>query len=82
MLNLIEFMMITEMAKMKQENLLNRCDWMPEHVKSAPIQLSMIDRITDSAGEVLISCGKKLKQHSHARLNAEQAQAPNIMIML
>lgn len=82
MLNLIEFMMITEIAKIEQQRLLHRNDRMLEYVKSASIQLSMMARITDSVGELLISCGNKLKQHSHARLTGEQAQAPNIMIML
>ena len=82
MLNINEFMMITEIAKIKQQKLLHRNNRMPDYLKSAPIKLSMMDRITDSVGEVLINYGNKLKQHAHARLTGEQAQAPNIMIIL
>jgi hypothetical protein len=82
MLNIVELMMITQILEMKQQSFQHRNDGTTEYVNPMPIQLSRMDRITDSVGDVLINVGKKLKQHSHAHLAPEQTQAPNFMIML
>lgn len=52
------------------------------NLKPVQIKLSLMDRVLPTLGEVMISIGLKLKDRPHAKLNSEQAQSPNYMIML
>jgi hypothetical protein len=69
---------------MKMENRVT-CDGLEEGLRSQkPTQFkpSLMDRILTMVGEAMISIGLKLKDRPHAKLNTEQAQSPNYMIML
>ncbi len=49
-----------------------------------PVQFkpSLMDRILPTVGEAMISLGLKLKDRPHLKMQNEQAQSPNYMIML
>jgi len=52
------------------------------NLKPVNRKLSLMDRVLPTLGEMMISIGLKLKDRPHARLNSEQVQSPNYMIML
>ncbi len=77
----VQLLLIAELM-MKRKNNYPEYDWTSDCSKPVQHKLPVVDRIIDSTGEALISVGNRLKQHSHARLTTEQAQAPNFIIML
>jgi hypothetical protein len=51
-------------------------------MKPIHINPTLLDRGLALLGETMINIGHKLKDRAHAKLNTEQAQSPNYLIML
>jgi len=82
MFEIIRLDMFVEFVKMDHKHRLRGYDWTQEFGRSPQVKMSLMDRVLTFTGETLIRVGNKLKHRSQDRLPAEQAQAPNFMIML
>lgn len=51
-------------------------------MKTIHFKPSLLDRGLATLGETMINIGLKLKDRAHAKLNTEQVQSPNYLIML
>ncbi len=75
-------MRIVELMKMENRNAGDGLE--DGHTLMRPVHFkpSLMDRLLPSLGEALISVGLKLKDRPRAKLNTEQANSPNFLIML
>jgi hypothetical protein len=71
-----------ELMKLENRNVHTRDEQDFSALKPVHFKPSLMDRVLPTLGEVMINIGLKLKDRPHARLNAEQAQSSNYMIML
>jgi hypothetical protein len=74
--------MIAEDIKMNSKNTSREDECIDSYMIPVEHKSSIIDRVLIALGNAMISVGLKLKYRSHALLTAEQAQAPNFLIML
>jgi hypothetical protein len=73
---------IVELMKMENRNAGDRDEQVQVGMRPVHFKPSFMDRVLPTLGEAMISIGLKLKDRSHAKLNTEQAQSPNYIIML
>ena len=71
-----------EFMKMENRSASEKDEQGYAAMKPVHFKPSLMDRVLPTLGEAMINIGIKLKDRPHAKLNAEQAQSPNYMIML
>ena len=75
-------MMIVELMKMENRNTGDGLEDGHALMKPVHFKPSLMDRFLPSLGEAMITVGLKLKDRPTAKLNTEQANSPNFLIML
>ncbi len=71
-----------EMMKLENRNVHIKDEQDFSALKPVHFKPSLMDRILPTLGEAMINIGLKLKDRPRTKLNAEQTQSPNYMIML
>ena len=73
---------IDERLKKELLEYCNEVDFDQISLKPVHFKLSLVDRVLSLLGQGMINLGLKLKDRPYNRLDAEQAQTPNFMIIL
>jgi hypothetical protein len=73
---------IVELMKLDNRNACDEFDQVQSNMRPVHFKPSLMDRVLPTLGEAMISVGLKLKNRPHMKLNTEQANSPNYMIML
>jgi hypothetical protein len=75
-------MRIVELMKMENRSSSDRFEQSQASMRPVHFKPSLMDRFLPSLGEAMITVGLKLKERPHTKLNTEQANSPNFLIML
>ena len=75
-------MRIAELMRMENRNSRDGIDETHGSMRPIHFKPSIMDRFLPKLGEAMITIGLKLKEHPRAKLNTEQANSPNFLIML
>jgi hypothetical protein len=75
-------MRISELMKMENRPAGDGLEDGHGLIKPVHFKPSLMDRFLPSLGEAMITLGYKLKERPQNKLNTEQANSPNFLIML
>jgi hypothetical protein len=71
-----------EMMRLENRKICDGDEQGLSGLKVVQFKPSLMDRVLLTIGEAMIVVGLKLKERPHMKLNSEQAQSPNYLIML